>query len=173
MGHADDQPEDLQRTAKAGRPAKDQLGLALPVACTQATQIGPTPPLTMANAAQPSLRALSWQRVLTRRHASPLLTSNALTWGWAQLVSNQRPFAWKDCHHHSPGLRFLPSAQVRTEQERAQPSTTEQPRAKCAPTWLASPCRRQTQSLARWLAETDLRIRPPTLGKQSPGVTSH
>ena len=27
---------------------------------------------------------------------------NALTWGWAQLVSNQRPLACKDCHHHPP-----------------------------------------------------------------------
>jgi len=26
--------------------------------------------------------------VLTRRQAFPLLTSNALTWGWAQQVSN-------------------------------------------------------------------------------------
>ena len=57
--------------------------------CTQATQIDPKPSLTSANAAQSDLRALSWQLVLTRRPVSPLLTGNALTWEWAQQVSNQ------------------------------------------------------------------------------------
>ena len=89
MGHAHDQPEDLQRTAGPGRLTRDQLGLALPVACTQATQIGPKPSLTSANAAKSDPGALSWQLVLTRRQASRLLTSNALTWEWAQLGSNQ------------------------------------------------------------------------------------
>jgi hypothetical protein len=89
MSHAHDQPEDLQRTARAGRLTRDQLGLALPVACTQATQIGPKPSLTWTNAAKSDAGALSWQLVLTRRQASPLLTSNALTWEWAQLGSNQ------------------------------------------------------------------------------------
>jgi hypothetical protein len=112
---------------------RDQLRLALPVACTQATQTGPKPSLTSANAAKSDAGALSWQLVLTRRQASPLLTSNALTWGWAQLGSNQRPLACKDCHHHTADLRLDPFAQVRIEQKRAQPSTTEQPRAKCAP----------------------------------------
>ena len=32
----------------------------------------------------------------------------------------------KDCHHQSPDLRLVVSAQVRIEQERAQPSTTKQ-----------------------------------------------
>jgi hypothetical protein len=96
-------------------------------------QIGPKPSLTSADAAKSDSGAFSWQRVLTRRPASALLTGNALTGEWAQLGSNQRPLACKDCHHHSPGLRLIPSAQVRNEQERAQPSTTEQPRAKCAP----------------------------------------
>jgi hypothetical protein len=123
LNHADDQPEDLQRTAGPGRLTRDQLGLALPVACTLATQIDPKPSLTSANAAKSDTGALSWQLVLTRRPASPLLTSNALTWGWAQLGSNQRPLACKDCHHHSPDLQLIPSAQVRSEQERAQPST--------------------------------------------------
>ncbi len=50
--HADDQPEDLQRTAGPGRLTRDQLRLALPEACTQATQIGPKPQLTSANAAK-------------------------------------------------------------------------------------------------------------------------
>ena len=52
---------------------------------------------------------------------------------WAQLGSNQRPLACQDCHRHSPDLRLVLWAQVRTEQVRAQPSTTERPRAKCAP----------------------------------------
>ena len=89
LSHADDQPEDLQRIAGPGRLTRDQLGLALPVAGTQATQIGPKPSLTSANAAKSDPGALSWQLVLTRRQASPLLTSNALTWEWAQLGSNQ------------------------------------------------------------------------------------
>jgi hypothetical protein len=58
------------------------------VARTQATQIGPKPSLTSANAAKSDPGTLSWQLVLTRRQASPLLTSNALTWEWAQQVSN-------------------------------------------------------------------------------------
>jgi hypothetical protein len=95
VSHAHDQPEDLQRTAGPGRLTEDQLGLALPVACTQATQIGPEPSLTSANATKSDAGALSWQRVLTCRQASPLLASNALTWEWAQLVSNQRPLACK------------------------------------------------------------------------------
>ncbi len=65
------------------------------MACTQATQTGPKPPLSSANAAKSDAGALSWQLVLTRRKASPLLTSNALTWEWAQLGSNQRPLACK------------------------------------------------------------------------------
>ena len=89
MSHAHDQPEDLQRTAGPRRLTKDQLGLALPVACTQATQIGPKPSLTSANGTKSDPGALSWQLVLTRGEASPLLTSNALTWEWAQLGSNQ------------------------------------------------------------------------------------
>jgi hypothetical protein len=89
VSHADDQPEDLQRTAGLGRLPRDQLGLALPVTCTQATQTGPKPSLTSANAAKSDAGALSWQRVLSRRQASPLLASNALTWEWAQLGSNQ------------------------------------------------------------------------------------
>jgi hypothetical protein len=89
LSHADDQPEDLMRTAGPGRLTRDQLGLALPVACTQATQMAPKPPLTSANAAKSDAGALSWQLVLTRRQAPPLLTSNALTWEWAQLGSNQ------------------------------------------------------------------------------------
>jgi hypothetical protein len=68
---------------------RDQLRLALPVACAQATQTGPKPSLTWTNAAKSDAGALSWQLVLTRRQASALLTSNALTWGWAQLGSNQ------------------------------------------------------------------------------------
>jgi hypothetical protein len=87
-GDPDDQPEDLQPTARCECLTRDQLGLALPVACTQVTQIGPKPSLTSANAAKPDPGALSWQLVLTRRQASPLLTSNALTCGWAQQVSN-------------------------------------------------------------------------------------
>jgi hypothetical protein len=87
--HTRDQPEDLQGTARAGRLTRDQLGLALPAACTQATQISPKPPLTSANAAKSHAGALSWQLVFTRRQASPLLTSSALTWEWAQLGSNQ------------------------------------------------------------------------------------
>jgi hypothetical protein len=59
------------------------------VACTQAAQIGPKPPLTCANAAKSDAGALSWQLVLTRRQASAKLTGNALTCGWAQLGSNQ------------------------------------------------------------------------------------
>jgi hypothetical protein len=82
-------------TAGPRRLTRDQLGLAPPVACTQATQIGPEPSLTSANAAKSDARALSWQLVLTHRQASPLLTSNALTWEWAQLGSNQRPLACK------------------------------------------------------------------------------
>ena len=89
MSQANDQPEGLQRTAGPGRLIRDLLGLALPEACTQATQIGPKPSLTSANAAKSDPGALSWQLVLTRRQASPLLTSNALTWEWAQLGSNQ------------------------------------------------------------------------------------
>ncbi len=89
FSYAHDQPEDLQPTARAGRLSRDQLGLALPVTCTQATQIGPKPSLTSANAAKSDAGALSWQRVLTHRQASPLLTSNVLTWEWAQLGSNQ------------------------------------------------------------------------------------
>ena len=54
-----------------------------------AANAGSKPPLTMANAAQSSLRTLSWQLVLTRRQASAKLTGNALTCGWAQLGSNQ------------------------------------------------------------------------------------
>lgn len=50
------------------------------MARTQATQIGPKPSLTSANAAKSDPGTLSWQLVLTRRQASPLLTSNALTW---------------------------------------------------------------------------------------------
>jgi hypothetical protein len=126
LNHADDQPEDLQRTAGPGRLTSDQLGLAPPVACTPATQTGPKTPLTSANAAKSDPGALSWQLVLTRRQASPPLASKALTWGWAQLGSNQRPLACKDCHHHSPNLRLVRSAQVRSEQERAEPSITEQ-----------------------------------------------
>jgi hypothetical protein len=50
----------------------------------------------------------------------------ALSPGWAQLVSNQRPLACKDCHQHTPDLRLGLSAQVRIEQERAPPSSGEQ-----------------------------------------------
>jgi hypothetical protein len=53
MSRAHDQPEDLQPTARAGRLTRDQLGLALPEACAQATQIGPKTSLTSANAAKP------------------------------------------------------------------------------------------------------------------------
>lgn len=88
FSHDHDQPEDLQPTARAGHFTRDQLGLALPVACTQATQTSPKPPLTSANAAKSDAGALSWELVLTRRQASPLLTGNALTWEWAQQVSN-------------------------------------------------------------------------------------
>src|SRR5450755_2558715 len=67
LSHAHDQPEDLKRTAGPGRLIRDQLGLALPLACTRVTQIGPKPSLTSANAAKSDAGALSWQRVLTRR----------------------------------------------------------------------------------------------------------
>jgi len=80
LSHAHDQPEDLQRTARAGRVTRDQLGLALPVACTQEAQIGPKPSLSCANAAKSDAGAPSWRLMLTRRPASPLLTGNALTW---------------------------------------------------------------------------------------------
>jgi hypothetical protein len=33
LSHGDDQPEDVQRTAGSARLTRDQLGLALPVAC--------------------------------------------------------------------------------------------------------------------------------------------
>jgi hypothetical protein len=89
-------------------------------------QIGPKPSLTSADAAKSDSGAFSWQRVLTRRPASALLTGNALTGEWAQLGSNQRPLACKDCHHHSPGLRLIPSAQG---QNRAGASTAEHHRA--------------------------------------------
>jgi hypothetical protein len=88
MSHAHDQPEDLQRPAAPGRLTRDQLGLAPPVACTHATQTGPKHSLTWSNAAKSDAGALSWELVLTRRQASPLPTSNALTWEWAQQVSN-------------------------------------------------------------------------------------
>src|ERR1039458_9263405 len=94
-GHPVDQAKDLQPTARCGRLTRDQVSLALPVACTRATQIGPKPSLTSANAAKSDAGALSWQLVLTHRQASPLLTGDALTCGWAQLVSNQRPLACK------------------------------------------------------------------------------
>ena len=89
MSHAQDQPEDPQSTARAGRLTREQLGLALPAACAQATQTGSKPSLTWANASKSDAGALSWQLVPTRRQASPLLTSNALTREWAQLGSNQ------------------------------------------------------------------------------------
>jgi len=60
-----------------------------PTACGQTANASAKPPLTSANAAKSNPGALSWQLVLTRRQTSPLLTSNALTWGWAQLGSNQ------------------------------------------------------------------------------------
>jgi hypothetical protein len=78
-------------TAGPRRLTRDQLGLAPPVACTQATQIGPEPSLTSANAAKSDARALSWQLVLTHRQASPLLTSNALTWEWHSWVRTSGP----------------------------------------------------------------------------------
>ena len=59
MSHAHDQPKDLRRTAGAGRLTRDQLRLALPVACTQATQTGPEPSLTWKNAAKSDAGALS------------------------------------------------------------------------------------------------------------------
>lgn len=58
-----------------------------------------------------------------------------LAWG-AQLDSNQCPLARKDCHHQSPDLRLIRSAQVSSEQERAQPSTTKPPRANALPSAL-------------------------------------
>ena len=87
--HTRDQPEDPQRTARAGHLTTDQLGLALPVTCIQAKQTGPKPALTCRNAAKSDAGALSRQLVLTRRPASPLLIGNTLSWGWAQLGSNQ------------------------------------------------------------------------------------
>jgi hypothetical protein len=92
-GHAVDQPKDLQRTARGERLTRNQLSLALPRPAPRRANTDVKPPLTSANAAQPSLRTLSWQLVLTRRQASPKLTNSALTWGWAQQVSNLCPLA--------------------------------------------------------------------------------
>jgi hypothetical protein len=63
------------------RLTRDQLGLALPVARTQVAQMSTNPLLTSANAVKSDPGALSWRLVLIRRQASPLLTSNAQTWG--------------------------------------------------------------------------------------------
>src|SRR5215470_139395 len=49
-------------------------------------------------------------------------------YGWAQVDSNHRPLACKDCHHHSPATAEALSTQVsasRGEQQRAGKRTTE------------------------------------------------
>ena len=93
-------------------------------------------------------------QITVRRSSQPPRhrQTSIVTWafGWAQLGSNQRPLACKACHHHSPDLPLVPSAQVRIEQPRARPSTTEQRRAKCAPNCAptsSSPCRWQMLGL--------------------------
>ena len=88
-GHLLDQPKVLQRTLSSELLTRNKFSLPLPRPAARRANAAAKPPLTRANAAQPSFRTLSWQLVLTRRHVSRNPTSKALTWEWAQLGSNQ------------------------------------------------------------------------------------
>jgi hypothetical protein len=86
------------------------------------------PLLTMANGLEPDHGALPLAASHQGSACFRLLSSNPQTWAWAQLGSNQRPLACKDCHHHSPAPGYSPSTQVSAsgdEHKRAQARTGE------------------------------------------------
>jgi hypothetical protein len=87
----------------------------------------------LGEVAKSDARTLSWQRVPTHRQASPLLTSNALTWEWAQPGSNQRPSLVKIAPPTCGLANLCRLAESRGERSRAPPSSREQSALPIAP----------------------------------------